>query len=272
MKPLVEQFTKLTLFLSELEIEIKSGLFKNSSPDHPDPEAKEIIHPDSKDYSFENRLGILFNGECLETYEEIERELFDEFRQEVENNISNELISPEDLNNYLNDLANTLSKIEESFVIDSKPKFRSKWAVHMRTDISTDYLNSEHYDVHFQDEISAMLKEQQWWLRYALNNLHNSAKNLALKLDKKVQGEFEKIKWNGNANQLVDIFYRLSQEEKTKDKFYIESQVNNLVDFIHSSFLNKQGSTISKSTIETILKPSRTDKRPSTDKQIDLQS
>jgi hypothetical protein len=81
---------------------------------------------------------------------------------------------------------------------------------------------------------------------------------------------FNKIKFNGNVNQLVDIFYQLNRELFVGSVNYIDAPVNDIVAVIVNSFVDKQGKEISPETIKTILTPSKYDKRPKTHKRIDI--
>ena len=80
----------------------------------------------------------------------------------------------------------------------------------------------------------------------------------------------KKIKFNGNLNQLVDMFYQLNRELFIDGKPYIDENTNDLADWIVNSFLDKEGKEISPLTVKTILKPSKEDKRPNTHKRLDI--
>ncbi|ELY2018255.1 hypothetical protein SL053_002173 [Flavobacterium psychrophilum] len=84
----------------------------------------------------------------------------------------------------------------------------------------------------------------------------------------KNQSQFAKLKFNGN--QLVDIFYQLNRELFVDGKSYIDGSSNDIISLIVNSFVDKDGNEISPQTIETILKPLRTDKRPKPYKRIDI--
>jgi hypothetical protein len=71
-------------------------------------------------------------------------------------------------------------------------------------------------------------------------------------------------------NQFVDIFYQLHRELFCEGKPFIDGSVNDMVAIIVNSFLDKDGNEISPQTVETILKPSRADKRPKPHKRIDI--
>ncbi|UOE39155.1 hypothetical protein [Chryseobacterium oryzae] len=81
---------------------------------------------------------------------------------------------------------------------------------------------------------------------------------------------FSKLKINCNTNQIVDVFYQLSREMFVDGKPFIDGSVNDIIAIIANSFIDKGGLPISPLTIKTILKPSRDDKRPNSEKRIDL--
>ena len=85
-----------------------------------------------------------------------------------------------------------------------------------------------------------------------------------------IQNQHKKLKFNGNLNQLVDMFYQLNRELFIDGKPYIDENTNDLADWIVNSFLDKEGKEISPLTVKTILKPSKEDKRPNTHKRLDI--
>ena len=78
------------------------------------------------------------------------------------------------------------------------------------------------------------------------------------------------MQFNGNVNQLVDIFYQLNRELFVDGKPYIDGNTNDLIALITNSFVDKDGKEISPQTVKTILKPSKEEKRPNTHKRIDI--
>jgi hypothetical protein len=80
----------------------------------------------------------------------------------------------------------------------------------------------------------------------------------------------KKLKFNGNLNQLVDMFYQLNRELFIEGKPYIDENTNDLAAWIVNSFLDKDGKEISPLTVKTILKPSKEEKRPNTHKRLDV--
>ena len=85
------------------------------------------------------------------------------------------------------------------------------------------------------------------------------------------QIQFNKLKFNGNVNQLVDVFYQLSRELFVDGKSYLDGNTNDIVTLIVNSFLDKDGKEISPLTVKTILKPSKEEKRPNTHKRLNVE-
>lgn len=81
---------------------------------------------------------------------------------------------------------------------------------------------------------------------------------------------FTKLQFNCNVNQFVDIFYQLSREILIEGKPVIEGNINDVANVIVNSFVDKDGKEISPQSVKTILQPSREDKRPNTNKRIDV--
>ncbi|MCA4810645.1 hypothetical protein IF128_12995 [Empedobacter stercoris] len=84
------------------------------------------------------------------------------------------------------------------------------------------------------------------------------------------KSSFNKIQFNGNVNQLVDIFYQLSRELFVNGKNYIDGNANDIAKMIAYSFVDKDGDKLSIETVKTILTPSREEKRPNNAKRIDV--
>lgn len=81
---------------------------------------------------------------------------------------------------------------------------------------------------------------------------------------------FTKLQFNCNVNQFVDIFYQLSREILVDGKPVIEGNINDVANIIVNSFVDKDGKEISLQSVKTILQPSREDKRPNSNKRIDV--
>lgn len=81
---------------------------------------------------------------------------------------------------------------------------------------------------------------------------------------------FSKLQFNGNLNQLVDIFYQLNRELFVEGRSFLDGNTGDIANLIVNAFVDKDGNEISPDTVKTILTPSRTDKRPKPHKRIDI--
>jgi len=91
-----------------------------------------------------------------------------------------------------------------------------------------------------------------------------------LQVVKEEKCNYNKLQFNGNVNQLVDIFYQLNRELFINGKNYLDGNVNEIAKMISYSFVDKDGNNLSIDTIKTILTPSREEKRPNNAKRIDV--
>ena len=73
-----------------------------------------------------------------------------------------------------------------------------------------------------------------------------------------------------NMNQLVDVFFQLNRELFIEGKPFLDANTNDFVALICNNFVDKDGHEISTATVETILRPSKYDKRPKSHKRIDV--
>lgn len=79
-----------------------------------------------------------------------------------------------------------------------------------------------------------------------------------------------KIKINSNLNQLVDVFFQLNRELFIEGKPFLDANTNDFVALICNNFVDKEGHEISPTTVETILRPSKYEKRPKSHKRVDI--
>lgn len=93
-------------------------------------------------------------------------------------------------------------------------------------------------------------------------------KNTTSHLRKFISGN--KIKINCNLNQLVDVFFQLNREFFIEGKPFLDANSSDFVALICNNFVDKDGQEISHATVETILRPSKYDKRPKSHKRVDL--
>lgn len=82
---------------------------------------------------------------------------------------------------------------------------------------------------------------------------------------------FNKLQFNGNVNQLVDVFYQLSRELFIDGRSYLDGSTSEIAKIIVNSFVDKEGNELNIETVKTILTPSKSEKRPSGDKRIDVE-
>lgn len=80
----------------------------------------------------------------------------------------------------------------------------------------------------------------------------------------------QKIVIRGYINVLVDAFYQMLHEKKVDGLPYLDVTTPELIQFISSNFLDKDGQPLSESTVRTILTPNRPEKRPKNDNKIIL--
>lgn len=140
-----------------------------------------------------------------------------------------------------------------------------------------DRLESEDYEVvKFTDEINQSTQELSDRLvntiTYLLNE-HFKIYPYSKPIKKSSTGEKEviQIRWNESINKLVDIFYQLSVELKNGEKrTLIETSPSNLAKFIAVNFVDENGKPINIATVQTILKPSKIDKRPPFNKGLTI--
>lgn len=82
--------------------------------------------------------------------------------------------------------------------------------------------------------------------------------------------DLRKMKINCNLNQIVDVYYQLHYELFIEGKPFIDGNKNDLIEIICNSFVDKDGHEISPASVETILRPSKYDKRPKSHKRVDI--
>lgn len=88
--------------------------------------------------------------------------------------------------------------------------------------------------------------------------------------EERPQKTFKKLKFNGNINVLVDVFYQMMEEKISDNKPFIQADIKEIATFLMNNFLDKENRELSESSIKTMLTPSRFDKRPKGEKQIKI--
>lgn len=83
-------------------------------------------------------------------------------------------------------------------------------------------------------------------------------------------GQHTKLKLNCNLNVFVDVFYQMQTQLKEKGNPYLEATTQEIAAFVANNFIDKENQPISVNTIRTILTPSKSQKRPNSDKRIQI--
>ena len=92
----------------------------------------------------------------------------------------------------------------------------------------------------------------------------------APKEEKNIDAGFKPIKWNGQINTLITYHYDFMNERLINKKTYFEASIEEMAEFIHRSFIDKNGNPINKNTIRICLQDYRDDKRVKGKKRIDI--
>ena len=78
------------------------------------------------------------------------------------------------------------------------------------------------------------------------------------------------LRWNGQVNTLVTLFYDLSNNQITNSKSLLEANVEDIKFLLTNFFTDKKGDFIKDSTIDTYMKEYRDDKRAKGKKRIEI--
>ena len=81
-----------------------------------------------------------------------------------------------------------------------------------------------------------------------------------------------KARWIGPVNKLATIFYELANTELHNGEPILKATPNVLAEIIINNFTDKTGNDISKDTIQTILRPGKSDKRSPDHKKYKIPS
>ena len=120
--------------------------------------------------------------------------------------------------------------------------------------------NLPQFDEQCNNEIERLLEVRKLEEQLKKNGLGH--------LRKSVSGN--KIKINSNLNQLVDVFFQLNRELFIEGKPFLDGDTSDFVALICNNFVDKDGHELSTATVETILRPSKYDKRPKSNKRVDV--
>ena len=100
-----------------------------------------------------------------------------------------------------------------------------------------------------------------------INELELSSHKVGTKVS---SASLNKIKINSNINQFVDVFFQLNRELHIEGKPFLDGNTRDFAMLISNNFIDKDGQEISYATVETILRPSRYDKRPKSHRRINV--
>lgn len=78
-----------------------------------------------------------------------------------------------------------------------------------------------------------------------------------------------KLKWLGNTNVLITLFYDLLNGQERADPL-IEADKNTLKEFLLTNFIDSEGNPLSESTIATLFTPSKVEKRAKKGDRVEL--
>ena len=199
----------------------------------------------------------------LQTYIELKRlKLRCDETQESPKRLNKKQINPESEERYFSfkEVKEELDRIpifEEKIVYLTNQKFDYQQSV-------IDFVNKNlpPFDEQCTNEIERLIevrKLEEQLSKKKTNHINKSTPTLE-----------NKIKINSNLNQLVDVFFQLNRELFIESKPFLDANTNDFVALICNNFVDKDGHEISPATVETILRPSKYDKRPKSHKRIDV--
>jgi len=81
----------------------------------------------------------------------------------------------------------------------------------------------------------------------------------------------DRLRFNCNINQFVDMFYNLQNDIYIDGKPILEGTPEQITDILVKCFLDKEGRPLSPKTVKTILYPSKEEKRPKSDSRLPVE-
>lgn len=103
--------------------------------------------------------------------------------------------------------------------------------------------------------------------RNALFYLHGNARDSTL--EQLAKNENKKYRWHGTANQLVHMYYQTIYKTHKGDAL-LKLTTQEIVELIQERYVKKDGSLFNSETLRSYLKPSKADKHPNLDQQIQV--
>ena len=198
----------------------------------------------------------------LQTYIELKRlKLRCDETQESPKRLNKKQINPESEERYfsfkeLREKLNQLEVFEEKIILLTNEKYN-----YQQSNIDFVNKNLPDFDKQCDKEIEHLfeMKKLQKQLKTGIKS--TISQNL-------ISGN--QIRVYCNMNQLVDVFFQLNRELFIEGKPFLDANTNDFVALICNNFIDKGGHEISPATVETILRPSKYDKRPKSHKRIDV--
>lgn len=146
-----------------------------------------------------------------------------------------------------------LSSEDEKIILLTKEKFE-----YQQSNIEFLNINTLEFDKQCDKEIEHILALQVLQMEIAKKQSC-----------KKVEDpEKEKIILNGPLNIITNAFKQMMTSVKPNGKPYLQKRIKEVADFLADNFVDENGNTLSKDTLQTYLSPGRNDKDPNSDQMI----
>ena len=103
--------------------------------------------------------------------------------------------------------------------------------------------------------------------RNALFYIRDSNNNFTLA--NKETEKFKKYRWRGTTSQLVHMYYQ-TLHKRHKGNTLLDLTVKEMIELIQDRYVKIDGSPFNEETLRNYLKPSKSDKHPNYDQQIQI--
>ena len=101
-------------------------------------------------------------------------------------------------------------------------------------------------------------------------NVYSQVYSIETKMDEVVRNNITKrVRWYGTTNQLVNMYYQ-TLCKTYKGKQLINLSPAEMIEVIMERYCKPDGNSFSEATIRTYLKPSKVDKHPNLNQQINI--
>lgn len=164
------------------------------------------------------------------------RKLADRFREEVKSNIEH-VPNESGVIEYLDQISVEISNLNGIIQEVQHPKLQYDYEGN-----AEQFMNkSEHEDLYIQ--INSVFRNAKQVLRDLLDDLVLRKRNfINTRTSERSLSALKKLKWNGQRNQLADIFYQLKNTLETKEgKKFIEGDDKDIAEIIIQCFVGPDG-------------------------------